>query len=106
MIDRISAFIFVLLMMQYVSAQPVDNLFPDSRTVYSSRAEHAEYRLALGPLQKNNNIWQAEREEKISGLLHRRAAFARARPAGRQPQRTAAHRRRRPQRSPQAGLRP
>lgn len=72
MINRVSIFILASLLMSYAISQPVDNLFPDGRTVYSSQAELADYRLALGPLQKNNNVWQAEREEKMSGLLHRR----------------------------------
>lgn len=71
MINRILV-LLVSLVMSYAIGQPVDSLFSDSRTVYSSHVEHTDYRLALGPLQKNNNTWQAEREEKMNGLLHRR----------------------------------
>ncbi len=72
MTNRIASFVFFLLVASRAGGQPVENLFPDSRTVYSSRSEHADYRLALGPLQKNNGIWQAGREEKITATLHRR----------------------------------
>lgn len=76
MIDRAKS-IFVIFFLVTVSntvfAKPFENLFPDSRTVYTSQAEHKDYRLPLGTLQKKNNgLWQAEREERLTGTLYRR----------------------------------
>lgn len=45
--------------------------FPDARPIFRSRETTTEYWLALGSYKKNDGIWQAERQQHLSGLLTR-----------------------------------
>jgi hypothetical protein len=45
--------------------------FPDARVVYDSSGFEHDYRLTLGAMKKANNKWFAEREQRLSGPLHK-----------------------------------
>ena len=43
--------------------------YPHARVMFSSTSSPDDYRLALGSMEKINNRWLAEREERLSGQL-------------------------------------
>ena len=43
----------------------------DFNIVQESSNPNADYRLTLGELKKANSRWRAEREQRLSGLVHR-----------------------------------
>lgn len=43
----------------------------DFNIVQESSSQNADYRLTLGELKKANSRWRAEREQRLSGLVHR-----------------------------------
>lgn len=43
--------------------------YPHARVMFSSETSPDDYRLALGSMEKINNRWLAEREERLSGQL-------------------------------------
>ena len=46
--------------------------YPHAREMYASQTQEDDYRLTLGALEKINNQWLADREQRLSGSLHKR----------------------------------
>lgn len=70
----ISKYIFLgafFLMSANVSSLPLVD-FPHARAMYTSMTLEVDYPLTLGALEKINNQWLAEREQRLSGSLHKR----------------------------------
>ncbi|TQV67678.1 DUF4892 domain-containing protein [Exilibacterium tricleocarpae] len=50
--------------------------FPNARTVFDTDTGTDDYRLALGAMEKVNNIWRPEQEQRVGGQLHRETVEA------------------------------
>ncbi len=70
-IVRTSILLLVVVFIQPVLAEPIQD-FPHARTVFQSSQAVEDYRLTLGALKKANNQWLAEREQRLTGQLHRK----------------------------------
>jgi outer membrane protein OmpA-like peptidoglycan-associated protein len=53
-------------------ANVTEGVFPDARVIFEFEKKEGPYSLALGPLQKVNNQWRAERERRVQGEVERR----------------------------------
>lgn len=58
----------LLLVSALATALPLVD-YPHARVMFSSESSPDDYRLALGSMEKINNRWLAEREERLSGQL-------------------------------------
>lgn len=63
--------VFFLLFSGISLALPLES-YPHAKLLFESRDVVDDYRLGLGSIEKVNNRWRLEREQRLSGELHRR----------------------------------
>ncbi len=66
------SFVFLGAFSWSVTAQSLDDFFPNQHTIYTAKNKNTAYPLALSPLKKINSEWISENERLILGSLQRK----------------------------------